>query len=70
MVAALCTLWNPAAVVLGGGVTTGWPELPPRLVGYVRDWCTDAVTRDLQFFASLGESDAILWGAAAATGKL
>ena len=29
----------------------------------------EPVTRDLVFVRSLGESDAILWGAAAATGQ-
>lgn len=70
MVAGLCTLWNPAAVVLGGGVTQGWPELPQKIERYVRAWCAEPVTRELEFVASLGQSDAILWGAALATGKL
>lgn len=65
-----CTLWNPRAVVLGGGVIEGWPELATRIESYVRAQCSAAITRNLQFHRSGGGSDAILIGAAAATGRL
>jgi glucokinase len=70
MVASLCTLLNPAAVVLGGGVLQGWPELRGAIEHACREWCTKAVTRDLRFVPSALESDAILLGAAAATRAL
>ncbi|MBX3464196.1 MAG: ROK family protein [Planctomycetes bacterium] len=65
-----CTLLNPAAVVLGGGVCAGWPALPTRIEAHVRQHCSEPIRRDLAFVPSLGGSDAILWGAAAATGAL
>jgi glucokinase len=68
MVQSLCTLLNPEAVVLGGGVLQGWPELRGRIEERVRSWCAGIITRELEFVASRGESDAILWGAAEATG--
>lgn len=64
-----CTLLNPRAVVLGGGVLDGWPELGPRIEAYVREHCSRAITRNLGFHKSQGGSDAILLGAAAATGR-
>lgn len=64
-----CTLLNPAAVVLGGGVLDGWPDLRRRLEQHVRQCVREPVARVL-FVPSLGGSDAILWGAAAATGCL
>lgn len=70
MVASACTLLNPSAVVLGGGVLVGWPELRDKIEVFTRGFCTEPVTRELSFLDSLGGSDAILWGAAAATGKL
>lgn len=63
-----CTLLNPAAVVLGGGVLTGWPELRTRLEREVPALTSRLIHEDLRFVPSLGESDAILWGAAAAAG--
>lgn len=66
----LCTLWNPAAVVLGGGVVQGWPELAERIAAFVRKSTKSPIHRELRFVRSLGDSDAILWGAAAATGAL
>ncbi len=68
MVASLCTLLNPAAVVLGGGVLSGWPDLATRIEAFVRGRCTRAVTESLAFKRSMGGSDAVLWGAASATG--
>ena len=68
MVASACTLLNPSAVVLGGGVLTGWPDLFGKIEKFAREYCTVPVTRELSFAPSLGGSDAILWGAAAATG--
>ncbi len=70
LVANACTLLNPSAVVLGGGVLTGWPALSERIVAHVRQATGTATWRDLQFAPTLGGSDAILWGAAAATGRL
>ena len=52
------------------------PPAAARLKGrdaierFVFDWCPEVVTQDLRFVPSLGESDAILWGAAKATGRL
>jgi glucokinase len=70
LVANACTLLNPAAVVLGGGLFKGWPALRDAIEAFTHRTCAPAVTERLRFVASRGESDAILWGAAAATGKL
>jgi len=70
MVANACTLLNPAALVLGGGVLEGWPELRGRLENAVRQTTSAPIHRGLQWARSHGGSDAILWGAAAATGAL
>ncbi|MHC5065433.1 MAG: ROK family protein [Planctomycetota bacterium] len=70
MVASACVLLNPQAVVLGGGVLLGWPDLRGRIESFVQSWCSEVVLRDLSLVSSLGGSDAILWGAAAETGKL
>jgi len=70
LVANACTLLNPRAVVLGGGVLSGWPDLEGRIVAHVRAATSPMIHRDLRFVPTLGGSDAILWGAAAATGKL
>jgi glucokinase len=70
LVANACTLLNPRAVVLGGGVLTGWPALRDRIAAHVRAHTSGPIHRDLVFVPSLGGSDAILWGAAAATGAL
>lgn len=70
LVANACTLLNPRAVVLGGGVLSGWPELEGRIVAHVRAATSPMIHRDLRFVPTLGGSDAILWGASAATGKL
>ncbi|HEB51988.1 MAG TPA: ROK family protein [bacterium] len=74
---AACTLianatmvFNPNAIVLGGGVLSGWPELRQRLARHVRETTDPIYHRDLTFADSMGGSDAILWGAAAATGAL
>ncbi|MBL8728095.1 MAG: ROK family protein [Planctomycetes bacterium] len=64
-----CTLLNPAAVVLGGGVLDGWPDLRARIEAHVRRHVRPPVSA-VAFAPSLGGSDAILWGAAAATGAL
>lgn len=68
MVASLATLLNPAAIVLGGGVLEAWPELRTKLEAFTRDWSSQAIGDELQFVVSEGGSDAILWGAAMATG--
>ena len=63
-------LLNPSAIVLGGGVLTGWPELRERIIAAVRSDTDPCIHEDLQFVESLGGSDAILWGAAASTSAL
>lgn len=63
-------LFNPRAVVLGGGVLSGWPGLRPLLEAAVRRETDTIYHGELQFADTLGGSDAILWGAAAATGAL
>jgi glucokinase len=70
LVANACTLLNPAAVVLGGGVLAGWPALGPAIEQFVRRHGSRAVVHELRFEPSIGGSDAILWGAAAATRAL
>lgn len=68
MVANACTLLNPGAVVLGGGVLTGWPALRQRIESAVPAQTSRLIHEGLRFVPSLGGSDAILWGAAAAAG--
>lgn len=68
LVASLCTLLNPGAVVLGGGILKGWPALRGEIESFVRAFCANIITTELAFVESKGESDAILWGAADATG--
>lgn len=70
LVANACTLLNPSACVLGGGVHSAWPSLHERIVAHVRASTSEPIWRDLLFAPTLGGSDAILWGAAAATGVL
>jgi predicted NBD/HSP70 family sugar kinase len=70
LVSNCCVLLNPSAVVLGGGVLSGWPELRDRIVAHVNDMTNEPICAKLQFVPSMGGSDAILWGAAAATGVL
>ncbi len=70
LVANACTLLNPAAVVLGGGLLAGWPDLRTHIEASVRTTCSPVITKDLRIVPSRGESDAILWGAAEATGRL
>lgn len=70
LVANACTLLNPAAVVLGGGVLSGWPALGKAIETHVRAATTAPIHDGLRFVPTLGGSDAILWGAAAATGVL
>ena len=68
LTANACTLWNPRAVVLGGGVLDGWPALAPSIEAFVRAHCTAPITQRLEFHRSQGGSDAVLLGAAAAAG--
>ena len=70
MVSNCCTLLNPAAVVLGGGVLSGWPDLGKRIETHVAASTSVPIHRGLRFVPTMGGSDAILWGAAAATGVL
>jgi len=70
LVGNACTLYNPRAVVLGGGVLTAWPGLADSIERHVRQQTANVIHDGLTFVPSLGGSDAILWGAAAATGEL
>ncbi|GDY03222.1 glucokinase [Planctomycetota bacterium] len=70
LTANACTLLNPGAVVLGGGVLSGWPALRGSIEQFVRDNCSKSISQNVRFVETLGGSDAILWGAAAATGAL
>ncbi|MCA8977051.1 MAG: ROK family protein [Planctomycetes bacterium] len=70
LVSNACTLLNPAAVVLGGGMLTGWPALRGRIEDHVRGTTRRLIHDDLRFVPSLGGSDAVLFGAALATGVL
>ncbi|MFT6081011.1 MAG: glucokinase [Planctomycetota bacterium] len=70
LVSNCCVLLNPSAIVLGGGVLDGWPALRERIVAHVADMTSEPIRAKLEFMPSMGGSDAILWGAAAATGAL
>ncbi len=70
LTANACTLWNPRAVVLGGGVLDGWPALAGSVEAFVRSHCSQPIRQHLEFHRSHGGSDAVLLGAAAATGQL
>ena len=70
LVANAATLLNPSAIVLGGGMLSGWPALRDRIIQGVRAATDPSIHEDLMFAPSMGGSDAILWGAAAATGAL
>jgi glucokinase len=70
LVASACTLLNPAAVVLGGGVVTAWPELPLAIEAFTHSFCTPIVLRPLRFVRSRAGSDAVLRGAATAAAAL
>ncbi|MCR9246814.1 MAG: ROK family protein [bacterium] len=70
LVENLCTALDPNAIVLGGGVLAGWPALHGRIESYVREATRAVIHEDLTFVPSLGGSDAILQGAAWATGCL
>lgn len=70
LVENLCTVLDPTAAVLGGGVLDGWPALRDRIERHVRTSTREVIHEDLTFVPSLGGSDAILWGAAAATAVL
>ena len=64
LVANACTLLNPAAVVLGGGVLAGWPALFGDIERFVAGWCRPEVVAPIRFVPSSGGSDAVLQGAA------
>lgn len=70
LVTNCCIVFNPSAIVLGGGVLSGWPSLQERIVEHVRTMTNAPIHKRLEFVPSMGGSDAILWGAAAATGAL
>lgn len=70
LISNCCVLLNPRAVVLGGGVLAGWPALRERIIAHVHAETNEPIRADLEFVESMGGSDAILWGAAAATGAL
>lgn len=68
LVVNACTLLNPAAVVLGGGVLSGWPALRQDIARSVAAECSRPIVEAVRLVPSRGGSDAILWGAAAAAG--
>ena len=71
LVASACTLLNPRAVVLGGGVLQkGWPALAGKIERFVRKHCTPSVLARLRFVPALAGSDAILLGAAGFAAKI
>jgi len=70
LMANACTLFNPAAVVLGGGMLTGWPALRQVLERRVLQEISAPVRTGMCIVDSLAGSDAILWGAAGATQQL
>ena len=70
LISNCCVLLNPRAVVLGGGVLSGWPALRELIIEHVHAETNEPIHADLEFVDSMGGSDAILWGAAAATGAL
>ncbi|MEC7584934.1 MAG: ROK family protein [Planctomycetota bacterium] len=70
LVANSITLWNPRAVLLGGGVLQAWPALQGHIAEFVERHCSDEVRANLRLMASSPGSDAIFWGAAIATGAL
>ena len=70
LVSNCSVLLNPRAIVLGGGVLSGWPDLRDRIIEHVNLMTNEPIQSDLEFVSSMGGSDAILWGAAAATGSL
>ena len=70
LVANAAILLNPSAIVLGGGMLSGWPALRDRIIQGVQASTDPSIHADLMFAPSMGGSDAILWGAAAATGAL
>lgn len=70
LTANACTLLNPRACVLGGGVLQGWPELAVRVAAFVVAETSAPIHTALRFTAALEGSAAILYGAAAATGVL
>jgi len=63
--ANLVTLFNPAALILGGGVLQGWPELYGLVEEGIRVHCLSPVKDTYQMALSELGSDAILKGAAA-----
>ncbi len=70
LVSNAAILLNPSAIVLGGGMLSGWPALRERIIQGVQASTDASIHADLAFVPSMGGSDAILWGAAAATGAL
>ena len=70
LVANSITVWNPRAVLLGGGVLEAWPALQGHIAAFVEDHCSGQVRANLRLTASSPGSDAIFWGAAIATGVL
>lgn len=70
LTANVCTLWNPRACVLGGGVLQGWPELAAQVAAFVAAETSVPIHSQLRFVPAMEGSAAILYGAAAATGAL
>ncbi len=65
LTANLVTLFNPAALVLGGGVLDGWPDLYGLVEEGIRIHCLSPVKDTYRMALSALGSDAILKGAAA-----
>ncbi len=65
LTANLVTLFNPAALVLGGGVLQGWPELFELVRRGIQVHCLSPVRDTYEMALSELGSDAILKGAAA-----
>lgn len=64
MVHNLVHVLSPGAVVLGGGMIDGWPQLAQRVERYCRARCSPMVGDNLAFVRSRSGGDAVLWGAA------
>ncbi len=65
LTANLVTLFNPAALVLGGGVLEGWPDLYGLVEKGIQVFCLSPVKDTYRMALSELGSDAILKGAAA-----
>jgi glucokinase len=62
--ANLTTLLNPRAIVMGGGVLEGWPQLFDRIATALPEFCHAPVRDHLVLLRSRLGGDALLIGAA------